>query len=57
MLKSKLALIIKQLSNRECEIIKDSMQCNLLDGKKHHLLLFEEYLKKTKKTANLQEKK
>ncbi len=49
MLRSKLALIIKQLSNKELDIIHDSIQSSLLDGKKHHLILFEEYLKKRQK--------
>ena len=45
MTKSKLASIIKQLSNKECEIIKNSMKSGLLDGKTQHLRLFEKYLK------------
>jgi len=49
MSKSKLALIIKQLSKRECDIIEDSLQSALLDGKKHHVILFEGYLKKRHK--------
>lgn len=49
MSKSKLSLIIKQLTKRECDIIKDSLQSSLLDGKKHHVILFEGYLKKTRK--------
>lgn len=48
MSKSKLGLIIKQLSNKECEIIRDSLESPLLDGKKHHLTLFNEYLKNRK---------
>ena len=53
MSKSKLGLIIKQLSNKECEIIKDSIQSPLLDGKKHHLILFNEYLKSRKKEGEI----
>lgn len=49
MSKSKLALIIGQLSNKECEIIRNSMTSALLDGKSHHLLLFEQYVKNHKK--------
>ncbi len=45
MIKSKLALIIKQLSNKECDIIENSIESPLLDGKKHHLKLFKGYLK------------
>lgn len=51
MSKSKLALIIAQLSNKECEIIKDSIKSALLDGKVHHQLLFKEYLKYRKKES------
>lgn len=47
-MKSKLALIILQLSKKECEIIKNAMLSSLLDGKKHHLRLFEAYLKKNR---------
>lgn len=53
MSRSKLALIIKQLSNKECEIIKDSIESALLDGKKHHVLLFEEYLRNRKNDKEL----
>jgi len=45
MLKSKLSLIIQQLSNKECDIIRDSIHSALLDGKDHHLKLFNTYLK------------
>ena len=44
MSKSKLALIIKQLSKKECETIKISMLSALVGGKKHHLTLFDAYL-------------
>jgi len=49
MLKSKLALIIKQLSNKECDIIRDSIMSPLLDGKEQHQKLFEAYLKNRQK--------
>lgn len=53
MSKSKLALIIKQLSNKECEIIKESILNPLLDGKKHHLELFKCYVKSRQKKDEL----
>ena len=49
MLRSKLSLIIEQLSNKEFDIIKDSLLCPLLEGKKHHLILFEAYAKNRSK--------
>jgi hypothetical protein len=53
MSKSKLVLIIEQLSTKECEIIKNSIESPLLDGKKHHTLIFNEYFKNRKKKFEL----
>ena len=53
MLKSKLSLIIHQLSNKECEIIRNSIQSALLDGKEHHLKLFNAYLKNRPKKTEI----
>jgi hypothetical protein len=45
MLRSKLALVISQLTRKESEIISESIRSPLLEGKEHHLLLFEVYYK------------
>lgn len=53
MIRSKLSLIIHQLSKKECDIIEKSIQCPLLDGKKHHLKLFKTYVKSRNKNTEL----
>jgi len=45
MLKSKLYLIIEQLSRKESDVIKNSLQSGLLEGKPHHEDLFDVFWK------------
>ena len=53
MAKSKLELIIHQLTNKECQIIKESMMSPLLEGKKQHLLLLNAFLKEKGKRTEI----